>query len=251
MKRLRHAQAVLFVCATRLFAEPKKQTLWELVCAVFFIKPADKMKLKIYPRDNSPPKTENNYYKQLKPKHKMKKLFKTLFIATLLFTMTANAQITEGNWMVGGNASFANSSAKTEDGFTQSSTGIRIAPNIGYFITDKFALGLKTSLGYSKSDGGSGIGYGGGPFARYYFLNPERIVNLFAEADYRFGTTKSQGTDSTSSSSYSFKAGPAIFFNSSAALELALYYNSSTLDKTVFNDYGLSIGFQIHLENNK
>ena len=182
----------------------------------------------------------------------MKKLFKTLFIATLLFTLTANSQITKGNWLVGGDASFGNSSAKTEDGFKQSSTGIRILPNIGYFITDKFALGLRTSLGYSKTgENPSVIGYGAGPFARYYFLNTERIVNLFAEADYRFGSSKSQGLVSTSSSSYSFKAGPAIFFTSSVALELALYYNSSTLDKTVFNDYGLSIGFQIHLENNK
>ncbi len=181
----------------------------------------------------------------------MKKLFKTLFIATLLFTLITNAQITQENWLVGGDASFISSSVTTENGFKQSGTGVRIAPNIGYFIKDKFAVGLKTSFGYSKSDAGSGIGFGGGPFVRYYLLKPEKIVNILMEADYRFGTSKLQGNnDSTNSSSYNLKAGPVIYFNSSVGLELTLNYFSTKLDKTVFNDFSFAIGFQIHLENN-
>ncbi len=210
------------------------------------------MKLKIYPRDNSPPTIKIKNQKQLKPKIKMKKLFKTLFVANLLLTITSNAQITEENWLVGGSASFGKSSSKSEGGFTQSSTGLRIEPNIGYFVKNKFALGLSASFGYSKTDGGvSTIGYGGGPFVRYYFLKPEKIVNILAEAKYSIGTSKTQGIDeSTFGTSYNFKAGPVIFFNSSVALEMTLNYDTVKSDQTIFNDLTFALGFQIHLENN-
>ncbi len=211
------------------------------------------MKLKIYPRDNSLPTFKIKNQKQFKPKIKMKKLFKTLFIASLLLTITSNAQITEENWLVGGSASFGRSSSNSEGGFTQSSSALNINPNIGYFLKNNLALGLQASFGYSKTDGGvSGIGYGGGPFVRYYFLKPEKIVNILAEAKYSIGTSKTQGIDeSTFGSAYNFKAGPVIFFNSSAALEMTLNYNTSKLEQTVFNDLTFAIGFQIHLENNK
>ena len=36
------------------------------------------------------------------------KTIKLFFITTILFAIAANAQITKGNWMVGGSGSFTN-----------------------------------------------------------------------------------------------------------------------------------------------
>jgi hypothetical protein len=100
------------------------------------------------------------------------KTIKLFFIATILFTVSANSQITKGNWMVGGDASYDNSKVfDTNNEIIGSGNSIRIFPNIGYFIIDKFALGLNGNFNYGKSNGSpSNVGYGGGPFARYYFL---------------------------------------------------------------------------------
>lgn len=178
------------------------------------------------------------------------KLIKLLFIVALLFTGVTNAQITKGNWMVGGDASFFNSKVEDANGQTLgSSNGVRINPNIGYFLFTKFAAGINGNFNYGNVSGGSSnTGFGGGPFVRYYFLKPEKIVNLFAEANYNYYNSYSQGNSTTNSSSYRFKAGPVIYFNSSVGLELTLNYGSYKSDNGTSNDFNVALGFQIHLE---
>lgn len=177
------------------------------------------------------------------------KLIKLLFIVTLLFTVSANAQITKGNWMVGGDASFNNSKViNDENEIIGSGNGIRIFPNIGYFLIDKFAIGINGNFNYGKTSGASSnTSFGGGPFARYYFLKPEKRVNVFAEANYNYYTSYSQGNATTNSSSYRFKAGPVIYFNSSVGLELTLNYSSEKFSYTS-KYFTVGFGFQIHLE---
>ncbi len=178
------------------------------------------------------------------------KPIKLLFIATLFFTVAANAQITKGNWMVGGDASFFNSNVKDENGQTLgSSNGIRIYPNIGYFFLTKFVAGINGNFNYGKPSGGSSnTGFGGGPFVRYYFLKPEQRVNVLVEANYNYFISKTQGFDSANGSSYRFKTGPVIYFNSSVGLELTLNYGSSKFNSNTSNDFNIALGFQIHLE---
>lgn len=55
--------------------------------------------------------------------------------------MTANAQITKGNWMVGGIGNFYSAQLKNSNNMTDNSIGVELRPNLGYFIIDKFAFG--------------------------------------------------------------------------------------------------------------
>lgn len=178
------------------------------------------------------------------------KTIKILALSLFLFTVSANAQITKGNWMVGGDANFTNSEVKDKNGeIIGSGNGIRISPNIGYFFIDKFAVGINGNFNYGKTNGSpSSIGYGGGPFARYYFLKPEKRVNVFAEANYNYYTSKTQGFDSTNGSTYRFKAGPVIYFNSSVGLELSLNYSTEVFSNNTSKYFTVGFGFQIHLE---
>lgn len=178
------------------------------------------------------------------------KTIKLFFIATILFTISANSQITKGNWMVGGDASYNNSKVfDTNNEIIGSGNSIRIFPNIGYFIIDKFALGLNGNFNYGKSNGSpSNVGYGGGPFARYYFLKPEKRINLLAEANYNYYSSKTQGFDSSNGSNYRFKAGPVIYFNSSVGLEMSLNYISEKSSNFTSKYFTVGFGFQIHLE---
>jgi hypothetical protein len=143
---------------------------------------------------------------------------------------------------------FNNNTEITNKGF-----GANIAPNLGYFFADKLVAGASINLGFTNPKGyDNSFGYGIGPFVRYYFLKEDKQINFFAETKYSFGINKS-GINESKSNGYAFKAGPAIFFNSSVALEVTLDYNSSKTipnnsASSTYNNFQVGIGFQIHLE---
>lgn len=184
------------------------------------------------------------------------KSIKLFFTAILFCSITTNAQITKGNWMVGGNGNLSSYETKyinNGSGVINKGVGINISPNLGYFFSNKFVAGLSTNIGYTKPKNyESSFGYGVGPFVRYYFLKEEKRVNLFAQTNYIFGETKS-GSNKSQSNGYGFKAGPVIFFNSSVGLEMSIDYNSSKLtpngaESSTYNNFQIGLGFQIHLE---
>lgn len=182
---------------------------------------------------------------------------KTLCILTFLFSLITNAQITKGNWLVGGTGDFSTGKSKVTtyfDGkeYEYSGYSFSINPNIGYFIANKFATGLTSRIGYAKTDDGTDSGswfYGAGPFARYYLLDSDNLVNILTHVEYYY--TANSKSDNTFNS-FITKLGPVIFFNSSVALELTANYRlnnfNSSGGKTVANSFDLQIGFQIHLE---
>ena len=171
------------------------------------------------------------------------------FSITLFFFLTSNAQITKGNWMVGGTGSFYNYQLKENKINTNSGIGMELRPNLGYFIVDKFAIGISPLLAYSKPENGSSVtSFGVGPYIRYYILNPEKRINILTHAGYAYSGSNNSNDNSTA---FDFKAGPVIFFNSSVALEMTLNYNLNKLNSTTnYNIFSLGLGFQIHLERN-
>jgi len=72
-------------------------------------------------------------------------------------SFAAEAQISTGSWMVGGNARI------DADPFF-----IQLNPDVGYFLMDNLAVGGNITI--SKLDG-SDLVFGIGPFARYYLNN--------------------------------------------------------------------------------
>ena len=176
----------------------------------------------------------------------MKTLF---FLIVLVISLSLNAQITKGNWLVGGDASFNNSRVLDDDGNEISrGHGIRINTNLGYFVLNNLAVGFVPNFNYGKTEGRpSSLGYGIGPFTRYYFLKSEKKINVFADANIIYSSSKTEGVSRTHNSSYRVKVGSALFFNNSVALEFAIGYHSANFS-TITNTIELGFGFQIHLE---
>lgn len=182
----------------------------------------------------------------------------TLFFFIVFgMTLTANAQITKGNWLVGGEGSYSSVKYKSEyNGITETSdaSSIRINPNLGYFFIDKFAGGLQLQLTFLEPGSSFAFNsYSFGPFVRYYFLNQENRINLFSQVNYSFGFGKNGLDVKTDSSGYGVKAGTVLFFNSSVGIELSLNYISSTSKqdggfKDSSDAFLVGLGFQIHLE---
>ncbi|MBX9732610.1 MAG: hypothetical protein K2X37_01000, partial [Chitinophagaceae bacterium] len=144
---------------------------------------------------------------------------KFLFFYVCVFVVSvSSAQLTKGNWLVGGAGYFTSASYSGTTAASYKQTIIQISPNIGYFFIDKLSIGLKPGYSYNKTNLGttptSSSTFSVGPFARYYLLNIKNQVNIFSEVNYQFNknTTDNQ---SFSYNQFSVSAGPVIFFNSS------------------------------------
>jgi outer membrane protein W len=195
----------------------------------------------------------------------MKKLY--ILMAVFLPVTFLHAQLNKGQWMVGGNAGFAASSQGDNiPGYSIKSTRVQLTPGGGYFFTDKFAAGIRTSFGvsnqktvgktpdYNFESTVSNIGVT--PFVRYYFLPKTNKINLLADASYTYGTAKvtnknppyTETSSTTNQHAYTIAAGPAFFINRNIALEVtALYQVLKIGTNSTQNTFMINAGFQIHL----
>ncbi len=73
-----------------------------------------------------------------------------LFLIAFIFCNNANCQITKGNWLVGGNATFSRLKNSSTASAQFKQTNFEIRPLLGYFLKDKFAVGLDPSLSLWK-----------------------------------------------------------------------------------------------------
>jgi len=181
------------------------------------------------------------------------------FLLTSLISLNSEAQLDKATWLVGGSGSFSSTTNTFNSGsinLNSDVTEINITPNVGYFVLDKFAAGLKLSYTVSKTKEFQGA-YGNqqrfdiGPFARYYVLDKEKIFNILTDASYQFGFSNLTGLKGNSST-MTFMAGPSLYFNSSVGLEFLFgYYNRKEwFDGIDSQQKGLkvSLGFQFHIE---
>ena len=171
-----------------------------------------------------------------------------LILSILLFTtICANSQITKGNWMVGGSGDYTNETVTSDTGNKTKYKVITIKPNVGYFIMDKFAIG--GTLNYMNQ--GSFNTYGIGLFSRYYFLEPEKIFNLYAQIHYDYDINVSDVTFTSRTRYTQFYGaimGLEVFLNNSVGLEFSLQYEKGILNDANSETFKAVIGFQIHLE---
>jgi hypothetical protein len=160
----------------------------------------------------------------------------------------SNGQISKRNWLLSGSASIATINNESEATLKYKQTNIQIAPSIGYFIKDRFAIGLRPSLIYGSNNiGNDETVFAIGPFMRYYLLNTEKQFNIFAEPSYSYGTfSKAKLKQNT----FSIAAGSVVYFNTSVGLEFIIAYSSSKVVsyKGANNELRFGIGFQFSLE---
>lgn len=180
---------------------------------------------------------------------------KVLFsLALVVAGSAAFAQVNKGQWLVGGNVSFATTKqADADDDFR--TTSFDVSPNAGYFFINQLAGGLRVNLNLTKTKVAEDAttSFIVAPFARYYFLPAAEKINVFADASYGFGST---GTaKKVSVNEFSIMAGPAVFLTPNTALEFAVGYRSQGGERWEDltghvhrnNTIGVNVGFQIHL----
>ena len=175
------------------------------------------------------------------------KINKIFLVVTIFFAMSSNAQITKGNWMMGGSGRFGNYKITNSDE-SFNTTQIGINPHIGYFIIDKLAFGTsaQVSITFFSNDSPIYKAYITSPFLRYYFFESEKKINIFSEVNYEILRISN---NVQKQDKFKVKAGVVFFLNSSVGIEVALNYSKqkSNLDYENRGIY-LDVGFQIHLE---
>lgn len=187
----------------------------------------------------------------------MKNIFFISFLC-LFFQQTAFAQIERGDWIFGGridNYHFK----QTTDGSVEKHFGITFEPSVGIFVVDRLTIGLqpfiKTAFFREEGVNPESLILAIGPFARFYFLNQEKIVNLFVDGSFNKGVFKTfiSSDDVGKYDSYFSSIGVAAFFNKFASIEFSSgYWYQFTGDSSYHHKKsGLraTIGFKFHLTN--
>ncbi len=158
---------------------------------------------------------------------------------------------------MGGSGRFA-TQKETYNSYVTKELNIQLSPAAGYFFADKFAGGLRGKVIYEKVEFNGGVSnstqLGIGPFLRYYFLNTENRINVFAESAYQYlFSTGSHGAWHQNTNAISLSAGPVIYLNSNVGIECTINYESSNRTSNNatnmrFESFFVGIGFQIHFE---
>lgn len=202
----------------------------------------------------------------------MQKILLLFLFASLL--KISSAQITKHNWLVGGTGLFSSTNFNSRaGGVDERQTQINLSPNIGYFLADKFAIGLKLSyfnerikqLNTPNYNLNKFFTYNIGPFVRYYLLPIDKQFNLIVDGSYQYGIKKGGGVSSNSPTPVDFEltkyqtqtftiaGGPVIYFNSCVGLEFLAAYSTSWYVnyKGRNNIFQIGVGLQVHLEKDK
>lgn len=181
------------------------------------------------------------------------KNFTCILVVLLFFFIKSEAQITKGNWLLGGNAHFSSIKHTNENESTQTQRQIGFSPVLGKFLFDKFVVGLKPTFLHDVniSDDADAVvnHYRLGPLLRYYFLSDEKPFNLLIEGSYQYSITKTNIVDERQNV-FSINGGPVLFLNNIIGLEFLFGYSRArTVDGEKRREaLGLSIGLQVHLE---
>jgi len=157
----------------------------------------------------------------------MKKLILAA-IAVMGFS-AANAQdsgsygFSKGNILLEGNLGFSANNDKNTDVKTNS---FEFNPKAGYFLTDKFALGLDLGIGSDKkkvagTDADKNSNFNVGVFGRYYFLDLGQRFKTYAEAGVGLNTGK-EGEAKYSGVGFGAGLGINYFVSNSFAINFGL-----------------------------
>lgn len=164
-------------------------------------------------------------------------------VALVAFTF-ANAQeeskgfgFAKGNVIVEGNLMFNSTNDKNTE---EKTNEFEFNPKVGYFLTDKFAIGVELGIGSNKEETAGtetdkGSNFNAGVFGRYYFLDLGQRFKTYAEAGLGL-TSGKQGLADAKYSGFGAGAGLGInyFVSESFAINFGLTdilsYNSTKWD---------------------
>ena len=200
----------------------------------------------------------------------MKRIFLiTLFCVFGIFNY-ANAQLQEGNYMIGSDlgSGLINVGSSGLFGFNfglndGAGYNVGISPKAGYFISDNFLVGAIVNLGFTKSPENDGEStkttvYGIQALSRYYLSPGEAGIDNFTKNGKFFleanaGVAGINIKDGPTTNGFAFGVGPgySYFLNRNVALETSVKYNGLVGggNTTYQNSIGLNLGFQFFLSS--
>lgn len=183
----------------------------------------------------------------------MKKLLLGAVVLGAGLFSTANAQIQEGNWMVGSSLLTSNFGLNTGGGYE-----IALQPKAAYFIKDNVALGGYVNLGIGKVTNGSPtrFDYGVGALGRY-FISPgeagvDNLLNhgrWFFEGNLGVGGSSVESGNSTTGLDFGVGPGYSYFITPNIGIEgLVKYVGQSGFGNEGLNsNITFNVGFSIYL----
>lgn len=172
-----------------------------------------------------------------------------LFICSILLLLFSNnisfSQINKGDWLIGGIINLTSQTTRNEE-FSSTSTIFNSKADVGYFLIDQLAFGIKPGFYLYKDYSQLNIKYFDlGIFSRYYFLKSNSLYNIIIQPEY----FRSFGDGGATKNTYSLLAGPVIYFNERIGLEFNIGYSIQNVKGNIAKFYTLQsgIGLQIHL----
>ena len=164
-------------------------------------------------------------------KNIMKKLILGLTFSVIAIFSTANAQIQQGDYMIGGELGAANFGLNKGTGYSFSFT-----PQIAYFVKDNWAVGGYINLGINGAKNSpTTFKYALGALSRYYLAPKEQNEDnltghgrFFLEGNIGIGgSTISQGGASANGLDLGIGPGYTYFITKDIGLDAILKYNGN------------------------
>lgn len=172
----------------------------------------------------------------------MKKLILSIVALTGL-ALSSSAQTEQGKFILGGTASYQSSKSDADN--ANAAENLSLVPNLGYFVSDNFAIGTGIGYNYSKAEVASTTGLNEAvvvsPFGRYYAGLSDQF-KFFGQASVpmAFGTVKATDangdagakTGSSTSVGVALSPGFAYFPTKKIGIEFAfrgISYNNTTV----------------------
>lgn len=128
--------------------------------------------------------------------NQLQKVLALLAFVILFFSssssLIAQNQITKGSRLINVNGRLAFSQMHMDDNdFKGRNSSYAFSARYGHFVADKLALGGHIGIYGSQHPDTfiqNHLGFEGGVFARYYFMDPESKFNLYSELDIGIGS---------------------------------------------------------------
>lgn len=168
----------------------------------------------------------------------MKKIIGSLVF--LAIVVSAQAQTSKGDWMVGGYFKINTSDNNTQIGLT---------PTAGAFVANNLAIGGSLLFDYQKAGDNKITTFGIGPFMRYYFTDANVKPMFHGSLSFLSQKFKSGSfaSSTTSGLNYFLGGGAAIFISEHASIDILMGYDHTRFDGDGSGGFALNVGFQVYL----
>ncbi|WP_367392122.1 outer membrane beta-barrel protein [Lewinella sp. LCG006] len=184
------------------------------------------------------------------------KRFSLFLLLSLALCFTAQAQLTKGTRFLGaagargtGNAVYGGlGQLSTNFGNDITIFGLRVTPDLGYFLSDHVLLGSSIVVSTTTDFEDSFTSVGAAPFVRYYF-NPESTGNTYFYGQAQVGFIAALDESDFKTYPFGLQAGVTHFLAPGIGLDAYLQFRDSDLSTDNVSSLGIGATLNIYLND--